>query len=130
MKTIVLLMLMILFVSSCKNVSKKSELVDFCISIDSVIVLDNLKLLERYEFTVLYENKGTEVIKLKSVDTFCGCLTENNLNNIVLPGETGCLIFSYLPQDIGYMERCIFLYFDNQKEPVCFRIKGIVKAIK
>ena len=67
---------------------------------------------------------------MKSVDTFCGCLTEKDFNHIVSSGELGTLSLSYLPQEIGYIEHYIFLYFEEQEDPVCFKIKGIVKAVE
>ena len=61
-----LLILAFLSMFNCTNIQKSS---DFCVSIDSVVILDSLKLLERYDFTVLYKNEGKENIKLKSDDT-------------------------------------------------------------
>ena len=122
-----LLILAFLSMFNCTNIQKSS---DFCVSIDSVVIIDSLKLLERYDFTVLYKNEGKENIKLKSVDTFCGCLTEKDFNHIVSSGELGTLSLSYLPQEIGYIEHYIFLYFEEQEDPVCFKIKRIVKAVE
>lgn len=126
----ILLILIFLSMFNCTNIVKKSKSSDFCISIDSVIVIDSLKLLKRHNFTVLYKNEGKEKVKLKFVDTFCGCLTEKGFNHIVSSGEFGSLTLSYLPQEIGYTEHCIFLYFEEQEDPVCFKIKGFVKAVE
>jgi hypothetical protein len=101
------------------------------VRMDSVIQLGAVTPGVRIPFSIYYTNVGEIPVRVRTMDTFCGCLAAERLSmEYTQPGKRAEIPMTFLPTGSGYMEKRIYVYFEQIAEPevVIIRARGNLKA--
>jgi len=101
------------------------------VRVDSVIHLGAVTPGVRIPFSISYTNVGEIPVRVRTMDTFCGCLAGERLSTeYTQPGEHAEIPMTFLPTGSGYMEKRIYVYFEQITEPevVILRARGSLKV--
>ncbi len=111
--------------------TERTEQKEALVRMDSVIQLGAVTPGVRIPFSIYYTNVGEIPVRVRTMDTFCGCLAAERLSmEYTQPGKRAEIPMTFLPTGSGYMEKRIYVYFEQIAEPevVIIRARGNLKA--
>lgn len=104
------------------------------VSHDKIVVTDNINLGrttdgEIKNIDIECINNNRKAIRLREVHVSCSCLrTDENLTRTIESGDTTHFIFEYIPEGRGYVERYIYLYFNDFDDPHLIKVHTMIDA--
>jgi hypothetical protein len=76
--------------------------------------------------TVCYNFTDHDIF-IDYINTPCGCITALPRSEIIHKQDSVIIDIKYKPMETGYVEKNMFIYFKNIRDPIHFVIKGKIK---
>ena len=105
------------------NKSKNKIFINSPVDWGQAVVDDTIRL------TTVFHNLSSQDVQIHYVQTPCGCITAIPSSDFIKKNDSVFIDIKYKPMysDLGYIEKNIFVYLKNGKEPAHFLIKGRVR---
>lgn len=101
----------------------------FPVELEPIINLGRISAENYNEFNICVKNTSNNDVKIRYIQTGCGCLSASNevINVNIHANDSLNIQFKYKPTSIGYVERDIYFYLKDYKIPIKVCVKGFAK---
>ena len=123
------ILLLLLFTGCIKHNRNNNDASENKIIIVSPISWGQSSIMDTIRMTTICRNLSDHVIHINYIDTPCGCISVIPSTNSINIKDSITLNIEYVPNELGYQEKNIFVYFKHKKSPVHFAIKGRIKDL-
>lgn len=122
---LILLMLMsVVFANAQRNTNRESAL----IFRHYVHNFGKLDYLEKVEHNFKFKNKSDKTVKITNVKAKCGCTAVEWPKKSLKPGKEYSIVIDYDTSITGRFYKPVFIFIENEKNPVKLSVTGIVKV--
>lgn len=115
---------LVIFTLCCSRVDIRDK-----VELKQEIDLKKIDFSDDTTFDVLLKNHFDKEIKIKYIQTGCGCLSYDDsiLDQVIKPNDSLSLKFKYKPNTLGYNERYVQIFLDGHRTRLNFKLKCFVR---